>query len=78
MFGGIPFDGFPGAGGSMRQSEPVDTTKLYETLGVDKTASSKDIKKAYRALSRQHHPDKGGNEDTFKKILMMIIIIGWN
>jgi len=68
MFGGIPFDGFPGAGGSMRQSEPVDTTKLYETLGVDKTASSKDIKKAYRALSRQHHPDKGGDEHKFKEI----------
>ena len=41
-------------------SEDVDTTKLYETLEVDKSASKKDIRKAYMKLSRTHHPDKGG------------------
>ena len=30
----------------------------YKTLGVEKTASDRDLKKAYRDLARIHHPDK--------------------
>jgi molecular chaperone DnaJ len=40
----------------------------YDILGVDSKASSEEIKKAYRKLSMQHHPDKGGDEEQFKKI----------
>ncbi|MCP1716184.1 molecular chaperone DnaJ [Methanocalculus alkaliphilus] len=43
----------------------------YETLGVPKNASEKDIKKAYRNLARKYHPDvckDEGAEDRFKKI----------
>jgi DnaJ-class molecular chaperone len=41
----------------------------YEVLGVNENTSQIDIKKAYRALSLKHHPDKqGGNEEEFKKI----------
>lgn len=40
----------------------------HETLGVSPGASQDDIKKAYRKLALEHHPDKGGNEEQFKKI----------
>lgn len=66
MFGGIPFGHF---GGGMPGGMPEDVdTKLYETLEVPKDADEKDIKKAYRRLSRVHHPDKGGDEHKFKEI----------
>ncbi len=41
----------------------------YNILGVDKTATQEEIKKAYRKLAHQYHPDKkGGDENKFKEI----------
>lgn len=30
----------------------------YKVLGLDKSASERDIKRAYRTLSKKYHPDK--------------------
>jgi len=74
FFGGDPFEHFAQAGaggprgGGRRAPANVDTTKLYETLGVAKSADVKEIKKAYRKLAVKHHPDKGGDEAKFKEV----------
>lgn len=40
----------------------------YSLLGVSPSADEKTIKKAFKRKAMEHHPDKGGDPDTFKKI----------
>lgn len=40
----------------------------YKTLGIEKTASQDEIKKAFRKLAHKYHPDKGGDETKFKEV----------
>src|SRR5208282_2266746 len=51
---------------------PVQYKDYYETLGVPRTATADDIKKSFRKLARQHHPDvakdKKKSEEKFKEI----------
>jgi DnaJ family protein A protein 2 len=74
MFGG-GFRGFGdfGFGGeedneAPAQSKEVDTNKYYELLGVDKKATTEEIRKAFRKKALKEHPDKGGDPEKFKEV----------
>jgi len=41
---------------------------LYRELGVDKKASKKEIKKAFRKKAKEAHPDKGGKREEFESL----------
>lgn len=40
----------------------------YSILGIPRTSSNEEAKKAYRKMAMEHHPDRGGNEEKFKRI----------
>jgi len=53
---------------------------LYQILGVKRTATAGEMKKAYRSLARRHHPDKNQGkkeeEEKFKKITAAYAVLG--
>lgn len=51
-------------------------TDHYSTLGVTKSATADEIKRAYRRLASQHHPDKGGNKEQFQQIQQAYDVLG--
>ena len=40
----------------------------YKILGVSKEADKEEIRKAYKELAKEHHPDTGGDAEKFKEI----------
>ena len=56
MHGGMP----GGRGGPKKE---VDNSKYYDLIGVPKSATEQEIKKAYRKLAIKCHPDKGGDPE---------------
>jgi DnaJ-class molecular chaperone len=46
----------------------MSEVNYFEVLGVGETSTQDEIKKAYRNLAKEHHPDKGGDEKKFKSI----------
>jgi DnaJ-class molecular chaperone len=61
MFGGFEY------GDESDEAEECNDTRLYEVLGIEKSASMDEITKAYKALARKFHPDnkKTGNKEKF-------------
>jgi molecular chaperone DnaJ len=49
---------------------------LYDVLGVAPDAPPEDLKRAYRRLAREHHPDAGGDEARFKEIAHAYDVLG--
>ena len=41
---------------------------FYKILGVDRGADARTLKKNYRIKALKHHPDKGGDPETFAKL----------
>jgi protein disulfide-isomerase A6 len=41
---------------------------LYKVLNIDRGADDRTVKKMYRKLALEHHPDKGGDKDKFAEI----------
>ena len=44
-------------------------------IGFNKNSDIKEIKKQYINLIKKNHPDKGGNNEDFIKLIMLIIIL---
>lgn len=48
----------------------------YATLGVERNATPDEIKRAFRRLASQHHPDKGGDTARFQQIQAAYDVLG--
>ncbi len=48
--------------------QPGSEPDLYSTLGVAADATAREIERRYKRLARQHHPDRGGDEEEMKAI----------
>ena len=66
---GLGGGGGGGRGGGFQQPQkpPADTENLYKIMGVKKTATEAELKKAHRKLVLKYHPDKNPGDETAKE-----------
>jgi DnaJ-class molecular chaperone len=90
-FTGNPYGTYTGPRGNSRQwaesfgqawsgtateaQEAIGSDTPWGILGLQAGASTAEIKKAFRALMQIHHPDKGGDPETCKKIMAAYYLI---
>lgn len=48
--------------------EPLSRAQALQVLALNSSADREDIKRAYRRLAREHHPDHGGDPDLFQEV----------
>ncbi len=48
--------------------EPMSRAQALRVLALSSSAGRDDVKRAYRQLAREHHPDRGGDPDTFHEV----------
>jgi len=53
----------------LQGSRMTTPTESFITLGLAPESSQDDVKKRFKELAFQHHPDKGGNEAKFRQIV---------
>jgi len=61
------FSFIPGAGGLLRYHAAAMAKDYYDILGIERTASQEDIKRTYRRLSKELHPDKHKGDKEVEK-----------
>lgn len=53
----------------------MSSRKLYDDLGLDPSATTGEVKKAYRKKAKKSHPDKGGSTEEFNRVNKAYLIL---